>query len=625
MEKIDTRTPDFTEENIAKLTELFPQVATEVASEEGLIKKAIDFDALRDLLGDVAEGQRERYQFTWPGKREAKAEARRPIDKTMIPCPDKSVDWDTTENLYIEGDNLDALKLLKETYAGKIKLIYIDPPYNTGHDFIYDDDFVASSEEYKSGETSDEGRLVANPESNGRFHSDWCSMMYPRLLLARDLLSKDGVILVSIGENEVVSLRKIMDELFGTQSSLGSFVWKARVKPANVGAAKYRPQKELEYVIAYEKTPGLGGFLPLVSGNQRSYPKELDGRRYRLATILKSNRGTNYRSTMSFESGGYTPPEGQRWQAGKEEIDRLFETGHIEFTSSAPMRRYFEDEEEPPHDPLYNFMSKEWTSTSEAGKEELNDLVGAFHGFDTVKPTRLIQTFAASCTTGDDTILDFFSGSGTTAHSIMLQNALDGQSRKYIAVQYPEQMDEKSRIGQDRVETIADLGEERIRRAGLKITEEIESSNHQLQFGEEPKLVPDVGFRVLRIESSNFKNTYLTPDNTDQASLLDAIDNVKDGRTPEDILFQVLPAFRIPYSAHIEKQDINGKKVFDVNYGQLLACFDIDVTNDVIEEIARRKPSYAVMRDLSFKDDSASANFEELFKTFSPDTIRRVI
>ena len=411
MEKIEHMTPDITQENIERLAELFPSVATEVADAEGKPQKAIDFDALRELLGDVAEGQRERYQFTWPGKREAKSLARTPCDKTMRPERDRSVNWDTTENLYIEGDNLEALKLMRETYAGKVKLIYIDPPYNTGHDFIYDDDFAQTRAEYdaESGDYDEQGgRLVANLEGNGRFHSDWCSMMYPRLLLARDLLSSDGAIFISIDDNESKNLRAICDEVFGAGCFAGDIAWQRTYSPRN---------------------------------DSLGIPSEV----------------------------------------------------------------------------------------------------------------------------------------------------------------------------------------ERIRRAGEKIAEEVEEVNKQLKLGEEPKPVPDIGFRVLRIDSSNFRDTYAEPAEQAQANLFDLVDNLKDDRTPEDLLFQVLPTFRIPYSAHIEAFEINGAKCFNVNDGQLIACFDTEVGTSVIERIAQERPIYAVFRDASLADDSAAANFEELFRTYSPDTIRRVI
>lgn len=636
MEKIDTRTLDITEENIEKLIELFPQVATEVENAEGEVERAIDFDALRDLLGDVAEGQRERYQFTWPGKREAKAEARRPIDKTMIPCPEKSVNWDTTENLYIEGDNLDALKLLKETYAGKIKLIYIDPPYNTGNDFIYDDNFTISTKNYDAGEVSNEGRLVANPDSNGRFHSNWCSMIYPRLLLAKDLLSADGVIFISIDDNELSNMLSICDSVFSAKLRIGIFKWNKTSKAPTL--SKFIRNK-YEYVLCYRKA-ALGSLRGPDSYNKAA-PLFNSGNRHTRLTIPAGS------IDCSFPDGVYVA--GQYGEGEKYVIlhnDLLVENGinnnSVEITGrfkwsqetlfervNAGQRFQFK---KPDLQTMYYYLDSEnkyiapsdilnkeecGVLRNDEAYSELKEMFGS-SPFDYSKPVSLIKYIIRMHPDNDITVLDFFSGSGTLAQAIFELNAEEATKRRFILVQIDETLEGE-------YESLCEVGEERLRRAGNKIVEAVQTENQQVKLGEEPKAIPDVGFRVLRIDSSNFKNTSLMPNQTNQVSLLDTIDNVKEGRTSEDILFQVLPAFRIPYSAHIEEQDINGKKIFDVNHGQLLACFDTDVTNDVIEEIAQRKPSYAVMRDLSFKDDSTAANFEELFKTFSPDTIRRVI
>lgn len=649
MEKIDTRTSDLTDENVKKLIELFPQVATEVEADDGQIERTVDFDALRDLLGDVAEGQRERYQFTWPGKREAKAEARRPIDKTMIPSPEKSVDWDSTENLYIEGDNLDALKLLKETYAGKIKLIYIDPPYNTGHDFIYDDDFVLSSADYESGEFNDEGRLVANPESNGRFHSDWCSMIYPRLILARDLLAPDGALFISIDDNEETNLMKICGEVFGQDNfvaklsvqvnprgrNLDRYIAKT-VEPVLVWVKDYQnPQclnlipKDERMLAEYNRKDEKGPFRPIGLRNRNQsfnpmtrpnlyYPLWIDPDTGKVA-VAEDDKHSVERLPLA----GDGTPTCWTWSKDKiiKENDyifgektadgwRIFRKDYLnEGNASLTMAKSLQDDGE---------FNNDW------GKKRIKELFGR-NVMSFPKSTFLMQRIIEIGDSKDGLVLDFFSGSATMADAVLQQNYIDGGTRRFIMIQLPEAIDEESEGFRAGYKTICDIGEERIRRAGSKIVEAVLSENEQLKLGEEPKSIPDVGFRVLRIDSSNFKDTYRTPNQTDQTSLLDVIDNVKEGRTSEDILFQILPAFRIPYSAHIEDLDIGGKKVFDVNHGQLLACFDADVTNDVIEEIASRKPSYAVMRDLSFKDDSAAANFEELFKTFSPDTIRRVI
>lgn len=643
MEKIETSTPDITEENIEKVIELFPQVATEVENSDGKLERAIDFDALRNLLGDVAEGQRERYQFTWPGKREAKAEARRPINKTMIPCPEKSVDWDATENLYIEGDNLDALKLLKETYAGKIKLIYIDPPYNTGSDLIYDDDFKVSEGEYESGEHTDEGYLVTNPESNGRFHSDWCSMMYPRLLLARDLMSSDGVIFISIDENELSNLLKLGDEIFSSRLRLGIFKWN---KTSKAPTLSHFIRNKYEYVVCYKKS-GLQGLrgpdsyntaAPLFnSGNKPSKvvvpAKSIDcafgDGVYRAGVYGSGEKQVILHEDFVVENGVNRDPIPitGRFKWSQSTMDERVARGQrFQFKKPSFQTMYYYLDNTNKYIAPSDLLNKEECGVlrNDEAYLEMKELFG-FSPFDYTKPVSLLKYLARMIPEKDFIALDFFSGSGAFAQAIMDLNYEDDGSRRFVLVQIQEELGVDSEAKQNGFDTISDIGEERIRRAGKKIAEEIEAGKQQLKLGEEQKLIPDIGFRVLRIDSSNFKDTYATPDATGQDSLLDMIDNMKEGRTAEDILFQVLPAFRIPYSAHIETQYIYGKKVFDVNRGQLLACFDADVTNDVIEEIARRRPSYAVMRDLSFKDDSASANFEELFKTFSPDTIRQVI
>lgn len=628
MDKINAATNDVTQENIEKIIGLFPQVATEIEKDDGAIALSVDFDALRDLLGDVAEGQRERYQFTWPGKREAKAEARRPIDKTMIPCPEKSVDWDTTENLYIEGDNLDALKLLKETYAGKIKVIIIDPPYNTGNDrFLYSDDFAETEGEHdaNSGDFDENGiRLVENRDTSGRFHSYWCSEIYKRLICARDLMSSDGAIFICIDDNEFENLKKITDEIFGASNWVGNIIWQHSIQPKGYldGFSVHHNE-----ILVYRKSPNFK-LKPLerTEDDNKAYSNPDNDPRgpWRSGDV----RNALYRPNLIYDvispSGKVIKPCANGWRWSQETMNEKIRTGEIVFSADETriIRKIYLDTLEG-RAPETIWFGKEVGTTREAAtelKELLDDAV-----FDTPKPTKLLMKMLDLIHGNDYCVLDFYGGSSSTANAVMKKNVIDDGKRSFITVQFPDVVDEGSKAQRKGYSTITEIGEDRIRRAGQKICDEIKAENQQLKLGEEPRAIPDIGFRVLRIDSSNFKNTHLMPDQTNQASLLEVIDNVKEGRTSEDILFQVLPAFRIPYSAHIEEQDINGKKVFDVNHGQLLACLDADVTNDVIEEIARRKPSYAVMRDLSFKDDSAAANFEELFKTFSPDTIRRVI
>ena len=625
MDKLKMHSLDGVERNIELIGKLFPNAITEVMR-GGKVEHAIDFDVLRQELSDsIVEGREERYQFTWPDKKKAMLAANAPITATLRPVVADSVGKDGTpggfdsENLYIEGDNLEVLKLLQETYLGKVKMIYIDPPYNTGNDFVYEDDFAQSAADYmdNSGQYDEEGnRLVTNTESNGRFHTDWLNMIYPRLKIAKDLLADDGVIFISINDYEYENLHKICDEIFGRVHYLGTIVWKAHVKPVNIGEAKYRPQKEIEYILCYEKDFSNNKFYPLITGSVRSYPYSLDGRKYRLATILKSNRGTNQRTTMSFELNGYRPPEGQRWQAGNSEIHNLWSSGYIEFKDGTPFRRYFEDEEGAEHDPFYCFMENEWSSTSEVGKSELNELLGQFHGFDTVKPITLIHTLAMSCTHDNDIILDFFSGSATTAHSIIKLNCETKMKRKFILVQIPELCTDSNKIDGVTVKNICEIGKERIRRAGKKIKEEA---------GLTAPADLDIGFRCLRLDESNMKPVYYTPDEVGQQDLFSLVDNVKPDRTPEDLLFQVMLDLGVLLSSPIEVKEIAGKKVFNVADGFLLACFDHDVTDETVKAIAQMKPYYAVFRDSSMANDSVATNFEQIFETYSPDTVRKVL
>ena len=627
MDKIERQTADLTAENVERLGELFPNVMTEVREPDGTLRHAVDFDALREQLGDVAEGPRERYQFTWPGKREARAEARRPCTKTLRPQPEKSKDWDTTENLYIEGDNLEALKLLRNTYAGKVKMIYIDPPYNTGHDFIYDDDFAQSREDYdaQSGDYDEEGgRLVANPESNGRFHSDWCSMMYPRLLLARDLLSEDGVIFVSIGSDENENLGKLLDETFGESSRLGCLTWESVTQPSNAGSAKYGVQQKCEFIYLYGKRRT--GFHLRPMGQAKEYPHMGKFGPCRFEVIEKSDAGTYSRSTMRFEILGQSPRPGKRWQIGEEKARRLEREGKVELVDGIVKKAVYPEDELESQSvyPFWTHFDAASFGTAQVGKRLLTDLFEAPLGFDTVKSIDLMTALVDKLESGS-LVLDFFSGSATTAHAVMKLNAEDGGNRKFIMVQLPEVCDEKSEAAKAGYHTICEIGEERIRRAGEKIREEVEATNAQLKLGEEPKKVPDIGFRVLKIDSSNFEDVYATPEDTRQDALFDLADNLKPDRTAADLLFEALPSFQIPFSATIERVDVAGFSAFDVDEGALIACFDTGITNDAITAMAKHEPSYCVVRDASFADAAAAANFEQIFKTISPATLCKVI
>lgn len=681
VERIKPGTPDGTEENVERIAELFPEVVTEVEDADGNLERVVDFDALRDLLGDVAEVQRERYQFTWPGKAAAKAEARKPIWKTMRPEPVKSVDWDTTRNLYIEGDNLDALKLLKETYAGQVKLIYIDPPYNTGHDFVYDDDFAQTHEEYdaESGDfDEDGGRLVANPESNGRFHSDWCSMIYPRLVLARDLLSADGAIFISIDDNESANLRKICDEVFGVGCFVGDIAWQRTYSMRNdsKGIAA-----EVEHLLVYGKSPYWEPHkLPRTTEMDARFSNDDNDPKGRWRSIVASAPGAITHQGMVYAiqnpiTGDYSyPPRGRCWSLGQPQMLRAMSAWcpyKLKQIDDAEIRAQIcnVSAEDVKQDvaaivldlpleqakeialniynngvlpeffyssrgqgtlyrkayvsavagrPVTNFWSHEETGHTGEASRHLRQLFDGDIVFDTPKPVRLLDRILIIASDKDSLVLDFFSGSATTAEAVMRKNSEDSGTRRFILVQIPEEVSS----GWD---NLCNVGEERIRRAGAKIRAEVEEANRQLKLGEEPKPVPDIGFRVLRIDSSNMEDTYRTPGETDQMHLLSLADNVKLDRTPEDLLFEVLPKFRIPYSARIEKRELGGKECFLVDGNRLVACFDTEVGAETIEEMARLEPDYAVMRDASMKDDATRANFEELFKIYSPDTVRRVI
>lgn len=670
MEKVELRTADIAAENAAKLAELFPDIVTEVLDEDGNVRHSIDVEALRAHVGDVAEDKRERYQFTWPGKQKARAEAIRAIDKTMRPCVDESVNWDTTENLYIEGDNLDALKILRQTYAGKIKMIYIDPPYNTGHDFVYNDTFSHSEDDERSMSAAfdDSGHLVdsayrENRETNGRFHSDWCSMLYPRLSLAKDLLCDDGTILINIDENESTNLKKICDELFGQDNDLGTIVWDKRNPKGDARGiatqhefiyvyarsaqklfeARYIKRKKknaramLDYArkcfdrigVDYDLDDANSDFCRWVnankelSGGERAYNR-LDerGRVYQAVSMAWPNKKQapdDYFKPLIHPTTGKecaVPPRG--WRNPSKTMKELAESGLIVFgkdETTQPRRKYL----------LSENMEENVASLLYYGGSDVALLQQLGIPFDTPKVVDVVCEHLDSFLPDGEIVLDFFSGSATTAHAVMQLNAEDGGNRKFIMVQLPEVCDEKSEAAKAGYQNICEIGKERIRRAGAKIAAEVEESNAQLKLGEEPKRVPDIGFRVLKIDSSNFEDVSHTPDTLFQDALFSLADNVKPGRTPEDILFQLFPKLEIPYTAHIDTFDICGKTVYSVDDDTLVACFDREVPEDVVRAMAERGPAWAVLCDASFTGDDALANFEEIFKTVSPETKTRVV
>ena len=626
MEKISRETPDLTQENIAKIAALFPDVVTEAKDADGNVSLAIDFDALRDdLSGEVVDGPRERYQFTWPGKREAKLEARRPTKKTMRPCPDKSKDWGTTENLYIEGDNLEALKIMRETYAGKVKLIYIDPPYNTGHDFVYDDDFSKTRAEYdaESGDYDEEGgRLVANPESNGRFHSDWCSMMYPRLMLARYLLSDDGAIFISIDDNESKNLRAICDEVFGGINFKSDIAWQKRYTRSN-NTIDFTTV--VEHILVYSKSDSFSvNLLPRTTESDSAYTNpDNDPRGPWITSSYVNPASREARPNLSYPiqapDGRVVEHPTHAWKFSREENQRHISDGLLWWGADGhaqyPRLKLFLNEARG-LTPI-NFWKHEYAGNTDMGGNDLKDLLGA-KPFDFPKPTLLIKRVLEHASNKDSIVLDFFSGSATTAEAVMRKNAEDGGNRRFVLVQLPEETSGDW-------DNLCNVGEERIRRAGEKIRAEVDKANEQLELGAEPKSVPDIGFRVLRVDESCLKDEYAAPEQYEQAALDLFTDNAAANATPLDLLFQVLPAFRIEYSAKIVERELGGKTCLDVNDGQLIACFDEDVSTKALEAIAREKPIYAVFRDSSFASDADVANLDELFKTFSPETIRKVI
>ena len=619
MEKLKMHSLDKFNDNILKIGELFPNCLTERLNENGEIERAIDFDVLRqELSRDIVEGNEERYQFTWPDKKNAMRLANAPINKTLRPCREESVDFDTTQNLYIEGDNLEVLKLLQETYLGKIKMIYIDPPYNTGNDFVYEDDFSQSAEEYfaNSGQSDEEGnRLVQNTESNGRFHTDWLNMMYPRLKLAKDLLSDDGVIFISIDDNEVENLKKVCDEVFGESNFIVNLIWKSKSGGAN--DSKYFAVDH-EYVIAYGKD------LRFVKINldkdavvSTSYNRHDEIGDYALDRLDKQS--IRYSESLDYEIIGpdgsvYRPKHkdpnhpNATWRWGKDTVaarynELVFENGCVytkNYRKQGAIAR--------------SLLIEERFGRTRTGKTDCNELFKRDY-FSNPKPYKLIKFLASLISEKETVILDFFSGSATTAHAVMQLNAEDGGKRKFIMVQLPEACDEKSEAYKAGYKNICEIGKERIRRAGAKIKADNPLTTQDL----------DVGFRVLKCDSSNMKDVYYTPGDY-SSDLFEALaDNIKEDRTAEDLLFQVMLDLGVVLSSKIEALEIGGKHIYNVEDGYLLACFENNLTDDVITEIAKMQPYYFVMRDSSMADDSVAANFEQIFATYSPNTVRRVL
>ena len=669
MDKLKMHTPNKVDDNIKKIGELFPGVVTE-AVVNGEVQHVIDFDALRQELSDVVvEGNKERYQFTWPDKKKTVLLANAPISKTLRPCREESVDFDTTENLYIEGDNLEALKLLQETYLGKIKMIYIDPPYNTGNDFVYNDDFAESTEEYlaNSGQYDEDGnRLVPNLESNGRFHTDWLNMIYPRIKLSKALLKEDGIMFISINDYEIENLKKICNEVFGERNFVGNFVWNTEGHTDN----QFQIKTNHEYIVVYCKNIECLELGWVIDPNTRK----------------ESNLWKGYAENSITKNGPKNPPVNVILKKGfpcicnevtiasnnpvKEFWSELRETGYISrqmsdrysvdypirladivvkngklqndvevvsgWANSDKLKRFIKGgflpiEEADGKISFYLsergvvYYRKERTharnilsvlrnmGTTEQMRSELES-DNLFFSYP--KPVELIKyLISVGNMAENDLIMDFFSGSATTAHAIMKLNAENGEHRKFVMVQLPEIIDSKSDAYKAGYKNICEIGKERIRRAGKKIKDESPLTTKDL----------DTGFRVLKIDTSNMKDVYYEPDKYEQQSLFELADNIKPDRTPEDLLFQVMLDLGVLLSSKIEEREVNGKKVFNVADGYLVACFDQKVGDDTIKAIAEMKPYYAVFRDSGFESDSTCANFEQIFASVSPDTIKKVL
>lgn len=666
MDKLRMQTANKADDNFKKLAAMFPNAVTETINENGEVVRAIDKDVLmQEISCTVVDGNEERYQFTWPDKKKSVLLANAPINKTLRPvrenetvptgadsegkpyCSTGSVDFDTTENLYIEGDNLEVLKLLQETYLGKIKMIYIDPPYNTGNDFVYNDEFGIRSEEWNgiSGNYDADGNQIVgalerNTEANGRFHTDWLNMLYPRLKLAKDLLRDDGVIFISIDDNEVENLKKVCGEVFGEGNFVAIINWKGRGgrQDSKYYAAVHEYilcyAKQREYFVAGEEIKS-GDVYP-------KYDKE-KGRYYKTQLLRKwgSNSRREDRPNLFYP---ITAPDGTevypvvavrdsqrpsicekidgRWRHGASTMEKNIKNGLVEFVKQddgtwIPYEKIFAPLEGEEKTKKYTT----WIDETNDGAKGIKDLFGSTV-FDYPKsPNLLVRFLKMAGVESGDIILDFFSGSATTAHAVMQLNAEDGGHRKFIMVQLPEKCDEKSEAYKAGYKTICEIGKERIRRAGKKIREENADNSSLLT----PNSKLDTGFRVLKCDTSNMKDVYYNPAEYEVNMFSRLEDNIKEDRTPEDLLFQVMLDLGVLLSSKIEETTIAGKKVFNVEDNYLIACFDSDVSEETIKAIAKQKPYYFVMRDSSMASDSVATNFDQIFATYSPDTVRKVL
>lgn len=661
MDKLKMQTVNKADENFKKLAEMFPNAVTETITgydENGkaIVERAIDKDVLmQEISCEVVEGNEERYQFTWPDKKKSVLLANAPINKTLRPvrddettptgadsegkpyCSSGSVNFDNTENLYIEGDNLEVLKLLQETYLGKIKMIYIDPPYNTGNDFVYEDDFAQSTDEYleNSGQFDENGnRLVKNLDSNGRFHTDWLNMIYPRLKIAKDLLTDDGVIFISIDDNEVENLIKCCNEIFGTSNFIANLIWKSKSGGAN--DSRYFAVDH-EYIIVYAKSADkfeLG--IDKEATVTTTYNRKDEKGQYALDRLDKQS--IRYSEALDYEIIGpdgtsYRPKHkdpthpNATWRWSKKNVEQHYDD--LVFENGCVYTKNYKKEGAIAR----SLLLEDRFGRTRTGKTDCFSLFNRDY-FSNPKPYKLIRYFEIIASNKDSIILDFFSGSATTAHAVMKLNAEDGGHRKFIMVQLPEETDEKSEAYKAGYKNICEIGKERIRRAGNKILEEATQETVDIaKYGESYEVDEtmnkyknlDVGFRVLKCDSSNMKEVYYNPAEYSPSLFSSLEDNIKEDRTPEDLLFQVMLDLGVLLSSKIEETTIAGKKVFNVEDNYLIACFDDNVTEDVITEIAKQKPYYFVMRDSSMANDSVATNFEQIFATYSPDTVRKVL
>ena len=630
--------------NVQKIAALFPQCVTERLDKDSKSELAIDFDKLRaELSNEVLDEGEERYQFTWPDKRAASRLANTPTTQTLRPCREESVDFDTTQNLYIEGDNLDVLKVLRETYLGKVKMIYIDPPYNTGNDFVYNDDFAQGKGDFEaqSGLFDDDGNQTVDPmqrntESNGRFHTDWLNMIYPRLKVARDLLSDDGVIFISIDENECENLRKMCDEIFGERNLVAQIPWQSRASIQNdtdfsinheyicvyakVRRMQNRRLKETNVFEWYKRDSFVCKPLPLDPSkfdnpdNDPRGPWKADPFD---APHVRPN--LTYLITNPITGVQHLPPRGRHWRTDNYQFSSALKDGRIIFGKSGegrPQLKVFYEEKKDFGSVDNSWFSAERIGTATSGTKELMSLFDGASYFETPKPVSLLLKliYLSNCSE-NDVILDFFSGSATTAHAVMKLNAEDGGHRKFIMVQLPEVTDEKSEARKAGYKNICEIGKERIRRAGRKVKEEAGIMDQDL----------DIGFRVLKLDSSNMEDVYYTPDDFDANNLFTLADNIKTDRSSEDLLFQVMLDLGIKLSATIRSEELGGRNVWNVDNGYLMACFDRDVNEATITEIAKQKPVYFVMRDASAANDNVLDNFDQLFANYSPDTTCKIL